>query len=93
MIAFDPDEIVVEDHGSGISADGKSLELRWRMGIPKQGGTAWFRIDDNFMNFLKLCHEKNGILGFEWDPEDPRSFGVVVYKDEDDEAANSTDEA
>lgn len=41
-------------------------------------GIVYFRLDDNLFEFLKLCEEKHGILGFEWDGS--RNFGLILRK-------------
>lgn len=42
----------------------------------KSEGTAYYRIDDKFLKFLRLCDTKHGILGFEYDGT--RNFGVIL---------------
>lgn len=39
-------------------------------------GTAFYRIDQAMLEFLRGCQEKHGILGFEWDGS--YNFGVIV---------------
>lgn len=42
----------------------------------KSSGTAYYRLDDGFLNFLKKCAEKHTIMGFEFDGG--RNFGVIL---------------
>lgn len=42
------------------------------------GGVAYYRLPNDVMEFFKLCQEKHGVVGFEWDPEDPRIFGLIL---------------
>jgi hypothetical protein len=43
----------------------------------KSKGTAYFRITPAFRDFLKLCQEKEGVIGFEYD-FDSLNFGVIL---------------
>ena len=87
MIAFDPDEIIVKDTGSKLvhnpKVDGDYLiEGKWEMTVPEQGGIAYIRITPQLRDFFKLCQEKYGVIGFEYDFEDPGlNFGVVLKKE------------
>jgi hypothetical protein len=79
MIAFDPDQIIVEDNGREVDFDKKMLTEHWQMRIPKQGGTAWIRITPELRDFLKLRQEKHGVIGFEYDFEEAGlNFGLVL---------------
>jgi hypothetical protein len=43
------------------------------------GGTAYFRITPELRDFLRLCHEKHGVVGFEYDfDEGGFNFGVIL---------------
>jgi len=42
----------------------------------KSAGVAYYRLPDHLFDFLKLCQEKHGIVGFEWDGS--RNFGVII---------------
>ena len=39
-------------------------------------GIAYYRLENGLYEFLKLCMEKHGILGFEYDGS--RNFGVIL---------------
>lgn len=95
MISFDPDQIIVQDAGTDIISlkDGKRLgdfipgkedweiQQKWGMKVPEQGGTAYIRIPPALRDFLKLCHETSGVIGFEYDfNEMGLNFGVVLKK-------------
>lgn len=41
------------------------------------GGVAFYRIDPHFRDFLKLCDDKHGIIGFEY-TEGELNFGVIL---------------
>ncbi len=43
-------------------------------------GTAYYRLPEDFKNFLQNCHDKYGILGFEWDADSPWNFGIILKK-------------
>jgi hypothetical protein len=42
--------------------------------------TAYYRLDNHFVEFLKKCEEKYTIVGFEYDLETPYNFGVLLGK-------------
>ncbi len=44
----------------------------------KAEGVAPIRLTNEMMEFLKICHDKHGIAGFEWDDEDPRLFSIIL---------------
>ncbi len=44
----------------------------------KGEGVAYYRLPDDLVKFLELCHEKHRVAGFEWDSESPRNFGVIL---------------
>lgn len=96
MIAVNPDLIIVEDAGTDIiSESGKPLgdflpndsgnwhiDQKWGMRIPEQGGTAYIRISPELRDFFKLCQEKHGVIGFEYDFDDPGlNFGLILKKE------------
>lgn len=43
-------------------------------------GVAYYRLPDGLYEFLKLCMDKHGILGFEYDGS--RNFGVILRNPE-----------
>lgn len=89
MLAFDPDLIEVDITGHDIHGD--DIRTLWQMKVPEQGGTAYFRIAPEFRDFLKLCHDKHGVIGFEYDFDDlSLNFGVVVKKGDRDEQGSTT---
>jgi hypothetical protein len=102
MIAIDPDEIIVNDSGTHfepIHADaaeliadlskGVNIKQQWQMTIPEQGPMTYFRITPQMRDFLKLCHEKHGVIGFEYDfDEAGLNFGLVLRKEATDGNAN-----
>lgn len=46
----------------------------------KSEGVAYYRLPDGLHEFLKLCMDKHGILGFEYDGS--RNFGVILRNPE-----------
>lgn len=42
------------------------------------GNVAYYRLPDALRDFLLLCQKTHGIVGFTWDSEDPRLFGVII---------------
>ena len=42
-------------------------------------GVAYYRITPDFRDFLKVCEEKHGILGFEY-TQGELNFGVILKK-------------
>jgi hypothetical protein len=80
MIAFDPNEIDVKIKDVIVNDDDK-LNATWEMKAPTRGGTAYYRIDPKFRDFLMLCQEKHGVIGFEYDfKEGDLNLGVVLKK-------------
>lgn len=76
MIAFNPDLIEVR------TTDAARGE--WQMSVPAQGGTAYIRITPQLRDFFKLCHEKHGVIGFEYDFDNPGlNLGVVLKKEDE----------
>lgn len=76
MLAFDPDKIEVKSTDSSRGD--------WQMTVPEQGGTAYIRISPQLRDFFKLCHEKHGVIGFEYDFEEAGlNFGLVLNKDKE----------
>lgn len=55
-----------------------AVDVRLNPEVYHSEGTAYFRLPDDFFNFLKLCQEKHGISGFEYDGS--RNFGVILDK-------------
>lgn len=57
---------------------------------PFQGeGVAYYRLPKEVKEFLELCHQKQQIAGFEWDPENPWDFGIILKNPRKDEANTS----
>lgn len=54
-------------------------------------GVAYFRLDENFKEFLQKCADQHGILGFEWEPNS-WNFGVILRNDKE-EGDNQSGEA
>lgn len=52
----------------------KAIDIELSEGV--KGKTAYFRLDDSLYKFLKLCSEKETIIGFEYDGS--RNFGVIL---------------
>lgn len=48
------------------------------LNIAESDGIAYFRLDSKFLEFLKLCDEKHGIIGFEYNGD--FDFGVILGK-------------
>lgn len=102
MIAFDPDEIVVKDDGTDFQVIGNekfteeeqeklknnlSVKQQWKMDVPEAGSTAYIRITPQLRDFFKLCQEKHGVIGFEYDFEEAGlNFGLILRKGEDEKA-------
>lgn len=88
MLAIDPDLINVEITDNKIVDDpeaesGKAIRSSWEMSVPDQGGTAYIRLTPQLRDFFKLCHDKHGVIGFEYDfDEAGLNFGLVLKKDE-----------
>lgn len=97
MIAINPDEILVQDSGTEFertNADvltdeeidrlkgAVSIHQSWEMTIPEAGGTAYIRISPELRDFFKLCQEKHGVIGFDYDFEEGGlNFGLVLKKE------------
>lgn len=84
MIAFDPDKIDVKINAIDIAVDpdSKMANVPWEMSVPEQGGTAYIRITPQLRDFFKLCQEKHGVIGFEYDFEEAGlNFGLVLKKE------------
>ena len=45
--------------------------------VVESKGTAYYRLPDNFFEFLKKCEEENVIIGFEYESGN-RNFGVIL---------------
>ena len=54
----------------------KAIDIK--LNKAESDGVAYYRIDPEFKNFLKLCQEKHGIIGFEYDGS--FNFGVILAK-------------
>ena len=55
----------------------KAIDINLPADTPIQSeGVAYYRLDNGLYEFLKLCKEKHGLLGFEWDGS--RNFGVIL---------------
>ena len=50
-----------------------------KCGRVESAGTAYYRIDSDFRDFLLKCQEKHRIVGFEWD-DGEFNFGVILAK-------------
>lgn len=56
----------------------KAIDIEVPADTPIQSeGVAYYRLDKGLKEFLQLCAEKHGILGFEWDSES-WNFGVIL---------------
>jgi hypothetical protein len=85
MLSINPDEVIVEDDGTDVDLNTKMINQRWIMKIPDQGGIAYIRITPQLRDFIKLCHEKHGIIGFEYDLDDiGLNLGIVLKKSNDE---------
>ncbi len=89
MLAFDPDKIDVQTNAEVVpdekSESGYSIKSNWSMSVPEQGGTAYFRLSPELRNFLKLCHDKHGVVGFEYDFEEGGfNFGIILKKEDEE---------
>lgn len=83
MIAFNPDMIEVEDTGTAIDEDSEMINQSWGMRVPTQGGTAYIRISPELRDFFKLCNDKHGVIGFEYDFEEAGlNFGLMLKADD-----------
>lgn len=55
----------------------KAIDISLPADTPLQSeGVAYYRLPDGLFEFLKLCQEKHGIMGFEYDGS--RNFGVIL---------------
>jgi hypothetical protein len=104
MQTFNPDTIIVKDTGTGLNIigdekftaemqaklkDSISIHQSWGMEVPEMGGTAWIRITPQLRDFFKLCHEKHGVIGFEYDfDEGGLNFGLILRKAGDEKEGN-----
>lgn len=41
-------------------------------------GCAYISLPTEVKDFIVLCHEKYGILGFSWDNREPSQLGIVI---------------
>lgn len=93
MIAFDPDLIDIKQDYELIQkpitddiSKGTEIKLSYEMTVPDAGGTAYIRITPQLRDFFKLCHDKHGVIGFEYDfDEAGLNFGLILKKEADDE--------
>lgn len=84
MQAFDPDLVDVKINDVKI-VTGEKTKVNWEMSVPEQGGTAYIRITPQLRDFFKLCQEKHGVIGFEYDFEEGGlNFGLILKKGADD---------
>lgn len=44
-------------------------------------GIAYFRLTKEAKEFLEICEEKHGIIGFEWRKESPWNLGVILAEE------------
>ena len=58
----------------------KAINLNYNK--PYHDGTAYYRLDDRFMEILKKCEEKHEIIGFDYEPGN-RNFGIILKKEEE----------
>lgn len=73
MQAFDPAKITAKP----VASTGGGIEVS--LTATGVEGTAYYRIDPKFRDFLKACHEKHGVAGFEYDfGEGGLNFGVIL---------------
>ena len=49
-----------------------------KCGRVESAGTAYYRIDADFKEFLLKCQEKHKIIGFEWGDGEDFNFGVIL---------------
>jgi hypothetical protein len=57
----------------------KAIDIEVPADMPiKNEGVAYYRLDNGLKEFLELCANKHGILGFEWDSDSPWNFGVIL---------------
>lgn len=84
MIAFNPDDLIVEDAGSTLDFDpdgsfGPVVHSKWQMHAPEYEGIAYIRITPQLRDFIKLCHDKHVVIGFEYDLDDMGlNLGLVL---------------
>lgn len=58
-----------------------SLDIKYPAGEPIESeGTAFYRLPKEVKDFLLKCQEGHGIIGFDYDPESPWNFGVILNK-------------
>lgn len=58
----------------------KAIDIDLPVDTPLESdGVAYYRLDPHFRDFLKLCNEKHGIMGFEFE-EGSLNFGVILAK-------------
>ena len=55
------------------------IELPSDVPIPSEG-VAYYRLTKGMKEFLQLCADKHGIIGFEWDSGEPWNFGIILRK-------------
>lgn len=56
----------------------RAIDINVPTDIPvKSEGVAYYRLPDHLFEFLKLCQDKHGILGFEWRFGE-RNFGIIL---------------
>lgn len=87
MIAFDPDELNIEQDYELVddpaSPSGHGIKLKYEMTVPEQEGTAYIRIDPKLRDFFKLCNDKHGVIGFEYDfDEAGLNLGLILKKED-----------
>ena len=76
MQAFDPS--IIQIHPNQTPDGGLTFGMT-AVGVK---GTAYYRIPQEFKDFLKDCHEKHGVVGFEYDFEEGGfNFGVILKQD------------
>jgi len=52
------------------------LDIRLNADMYHSEGTAYYRLPNDFFEFLQLCKKKHGISGFEWNGD--RNIGVIL---------------
>jgi hypothetical protein len=92
MLSINPDLIDITTDGKLVqdpeSETGLAVQTSYRMTVPEQGGVAYIRITPQLRDFFKLCQEKHGVIGFEYDFEEADlNFGLVLKKGSEDEKA------
>lgn len=88
MIFVDPDLLQVEAKDADFvedDDDGGHINFAYEMRTPPNDMT-YIRITPQIRDFIKLCHEKYGVIGFEYDLDKMGlNLGIMLRKDQDKE--------